>query len=155
MILSDLAAKWEVFLRARFGVVCSIRSELSAFPGIIWPYPSESSRLVADDVNVGCVLSLSESRDASDGIIGRHGFMALGGSTKGSMLIMKVAVDSPELGCCRWIAPDFEYRKDCDFDGITSGLLADPISVFTEILMLRGDYDEDIAFDDDYWSGKG
>lgn len=155
MVLSDLAVKWEVFLRDRFSVVCSIHSGLSLLPDVIWPYPPGSCHLVADGVNVGCVLSLSESRDATDGIIGRHGFMALGGSMKGSMLIMKVAVDSPEVGCCRWIAPDFEYREDSDFDGITSDVIADPISVITQVLRSRGDYYEDISFDDDYWSGKG
>jgi hypothetical protein len=95
---------------------------------------------------------MADSKDATEGIIERHGFIAIGGSSRGSMLMVKVAGDGSEIGFCRWIAPGFEERDDCDWDMITYQLVADPVGVFSEILETRGRYYDDIAFDDPEWN---
>ena len=146
---SEICQRWPVFLREHFGVSDFEEKKLSGSDDLKWAFPIEDSELVLGDFAIGCVFSASCSEGCTLGIVGDHGYLAIGGSASGSNLILKIKGEN--AGLCKWIAPQWEYLENHEFHDFTSSFLGDPECVLKEMMDQRIQYykDTDFGSDDD------
>jgi len=144
MDLEQICSEWQLFLQEQFGIQDFLKKEVAGFERVQWIYPLKSCELTLGNLAVGCVFSSADSDRCTEGIAAAHGFMTIAGSRSGSNLIMDLAGEDP--GCCKWIAPGWEYYDHSEFEGITTDFVGMPEAVFRELIEKGCDYYKDTDF---------
>lgn len=155
MKFANLVKDWQKFIISKSPSSNISEYTLDNTNKLLWIFPEITFLVENKEYNFGSIYSYTESELATEGFLANQGFIAIGSSTCGSVLIMKISGN--DLGSCKWLAPGFKDRSASDFHKITSEFLGSPTHVFNEMIKTIEsglDYFKDSDFDDDYWAGN-